>query len=426
MQVTNNVKRIAILGILAGTLALIGCGKQNATKGGPPPPPEVGVVSVTPQSVTLTRELPGRTSSHLIAEVRPQVGGIIKERLFIEGSVVKAGQVLYQIDPAPYQAMVDSAKAVLERAKTGASGARAALVRAEANVVPLRLKVERYKELVSIKAVSTQDLDDATAAVGQGEADVVSAKAAVEGADAEIGVAAAALATAKINLAYTKVTAPISGRIGKSLVTTGALVTASQSDPLATVQEFDPIYVDFTQSSSVRLKLMEELNSGRLKSGGSGQAKLRLLLEDGSAYPEEGILKFSDVTVDPSTGSVTLRGLFPNPKHLLLPGMFVRGIVQEGVREQAILVPQRGVTRNPAGEAMVMVVGADEKVEQRIIKVERTIGSDWLVNEGIKAGDRIILEGTQKARPGSVVKAVPFGSEAPAAPAGAPPAAAKK
>ncbi|HKI82289.1 MAG TPA: efflux RND transporter periplasmic adaptor subunit [Pseudodesulfovibrio sp.] len=409
MRRNNKISWFSATGLLLGTLLFSGCGKPPA---GRPQTitPEVAVVTVTPAPVTLTRELPGRTSPHLIAEVRPQVGGIIQQRLFVEGSDVQAGEVLYQIDPAPYEAAVASAKAALTRAKTGKTGAEATLARAEANLTPLRLKVDRYKELVPVKAVSSQDLDDAAAAMHQGEADIQSAKAAIEGANAEIGVAEAALRTAQINLAYTKVTAPIAGRIGKSQVTTGALVKASQDTPLATIQQLDPIYIDFTQSSVERLKLIAELNSGQLTKGGRDEAMIRLRLEDGSSYPEEGTLKFSDVTVDPSTGSVTLRALFPNPHHLLLPGMFVRGIVQEGVREQGILIPQQGVTRNPAGEAVVMVVGAEDKVEPRVIKVDRTIGKDWLVNEGLKAGERVMMEGFQRARPGSQVKAVPFGA----------------
>ncbi len=394
-------------GMLLGGLLFSGCGKSQA---GPPQAitPEVAVVTVTPRPVTLTRELPGRTSPQLIAEVRPQVGGIIKQRLFVEGSDVQAGQILYQIDPAPYEAAVASAEAALTRAETGKTQAEATLTRAEANLTPLRLKKERYQELVPIKAVSSQDLDDATAALHQGEADVKSAKAAILGAEGNIGVAKAALETARIDLAYTEVTAPIAGRIGISQVTTGALVKAGQDNALATIQRLDPVYIDFSQSSVERLKLMEELNSGLLKKGGRGEAKIRLRLEDGSSYPEEGILKFSDVTVDPSTGSVTLRALFPNPHHLLLPGMFVRGIVQEGIREQGILIPQQGVTRNPAGQAMVMVVGTEDKVEPRVIKVDRTIGKEWLVNEGLQAGDRVIMEGFQRARPGTQVKVVPF------------------
>jgi len=406
-------KKIMVAGLsLFGMLLLSGCGKGPA--GGPPPQaaPEVSVLSITPETVTLSRELPGRTSPHLIAEVRPQVGGIILERLFTEGAEVKAGQVLYRIDPAPYQAAAASAKANLARAKAGQNSAQAALARAEANVVPLRLKAERYHGLVASKAVSSQEADEATSALSQAEAEIQSAKAAIVGAAAEIGVAEAAVKTAQINLAYTKVTAPIAGRIGKSMVTTGALVKAAQDDPLATIQELDPIYVDFTQSSAERLQLLQSLDSGRLKQGGEDQTKVNLLLEDGSSYDREGTLKFSDVTVDPSTGSVTLRALFPNPQQLLLPGMFVRGVVREGVREGALLVPQRAVTRNPNGDALVMLVGAEDKVEPRVIKVQRTIGNDWLVEEGLQAGDRVIMEGTQKARPGTQVKAVPFGSQA--------------
>ncbi len=351
---------------------------------------------VQPKPVALATELPGRTSPHLIAEVRPQVNGIIQKRLFIEGSDVKAGQVLYQIDPSTYQAAFASAKA--------------AEARAEATLNTVRLKAERYRDLVKIKAVSQQDNDDAQAALKQAEADVASAKAAVE--------------AARINLAYTKVTAPISGRIGRSAVTDGALVTANQPAALATIQQLSPIYVDVTQSSADLLKLKQSLASGVLKHDGANQARVKLLLEDGSAYPLPGTLKFSEVTVDQSTGSIILRALFPNPKQTLLPGMFVRAVVEEGVNEQAILVPQRGVTRNPAGDAMVMVVGAEEKVEPRVIKVARTVGDNWLVADGLKAGDRVILEGIQKARPGTPVKAVPFGSAPAAAPGAAQPAAA--
>lgn len=400
MQATHRSRLIAIVGIFAVSLTLNGCGnKKNA--GGPPPsgPPEVGVVAVKTERVALTTELPGRTSPYLIAEVRPQVGGIIQKRLFTEGSDVKAGQALYQIDPASYKAAYASAKA--------------AEARAEANLIPAQLKEQRFRDLVKIKAVSQQDYDDAYAALKQAEADVASAKAAVE--------------TARINLAYTSVKSPISGRIGRSTVTDGALVTASQSAALATVQQFGSMYVDVTQSSADLLKLKQNLASGLLRNSGSAQARVKLLLEDGSAYPLSGTLKFSEVTVDQSTGSITLRAIFPNPKNTLLPGMFVRAILEEGVSEQAILVPQRGVTRDPKGNAMVMVVGTEDKVEPRPIKVVRTVGDSWLVSDGLKVGDRVILEGLQKARPGTAVKAVPFGSPqaaAPAQPAAAP--AAKK
>jgi membrane fusion protein (multidrug efflux system) len=382
---------IVTIGMLAGCLILAGCGKQRAAGPRAGGPPEVGVVVIQPQKVALTTELSGRTSAYLIAEVRPQVGGIIQKRLFTEGADVKAGEVLYQIDPATYQAAYNSAKA--------------ALARAEANLIPARLKFERYDELVKINAVSRQDYDDANAALKQAEADVEAGKAALE--------------TAGINLAYTRVTAPISGRIGRSSVTNGALVTANQAAALATIQDLSSMYVDVTQSSAELLRLKRELAGGLLKSGGAAQAEVRLLLEDGSAYPLTGKLKFSEVTVDQSTGSVTLRAVFPNPKQTLLPGMFVRAIVEEGVSPQAVLVPQRGVTRNPDGDAMVMLVGSEEKVESRVIKVARTVGDNWLVREGLKAGDRVILEGLQKARPGMAVKAVPFGSGADATPAGA-------
>jgi membrane fusion protein (multidrug efflux system) len=383
--------------VMAGAV-VTGCGKKAASV--PPPPPEVGVVVVQPQRVALTTELPGRTSPFLIAEVRPQVNGIIQKRVFTEGTDVKAGQVLYQIDPATYEAAYASA--------------RAALSRAEANLIPARLKEERFRDLVKIKAVSQQDYDDANAAFKQTEADVASSRAAVE--------------TARINLAYTRVTAPISGRIGRSAVTNGALVTASQPAALATIQQLSPMYVDVTQSSAELLRLKQNLASGLLKEGGSTQARVKLILEDGSAYPLPGHLDFSEVTVDQSTGSITLRATFPNPKQTLLPGMFVRAILEEGVSEQAMLVPQRGVTRNLNGEAMVMAVGAGEKVEPRTIKVVRTVGDSWLVSEGVQAGDRVILEGLQKARPGTQVKAVPFGAKPAAAPAGAAPqpAAAQK
>jgi membrane fusion protein (multidrug efflux system) len=389
MQSIHKFKLIGALGAIVAGIMLTGCGTKPSA-GAPPPssPPEVSVIVMQPQRVALTTELPGRTSPYQIAEVRPQVNGIIQKRIFTEGSDVKAGQVLYQIDPATYRAAFDSAKA--------------AKARAEASLITVRLKEERYKDLVKIKAVSQQDYDDAHAALKQAEADVDAAKAALE--------------TARINLAYTRVTAPISGRIGRSTVTDGALVTASQPAALATIQQLGPMYVDVTQSSAELLKLKQNLASGLLKNNGAAQARVKLLLEDGSAYPLPGSLKFSEVTVDQSTGSITLRAIFPNPKQTLLPGMFVRTILEEGVSEKALLVPQRGVTRNPAGDATVMVVGAGEKVESRTIKVARTVGDNWLVSEGLKDGDRVILEGIQRARPGTLVKTTPFGAKAEAAP----------
>ena len=388
MQRMSRTTTLVTVGILAFSLLLAGCGKKNAPSAPPSAPPEVGVITIQPQQVTLTTELSGRTAPCQVAEVRPQVTGIIQKRLFIEGAEVKAGQVLLQIDPASYQATLASAKAILARA--------------EANLQPARLKAGRYRELVASQAVSQQDYDDAEAAVKQAEAEVAAAQAAVE--------------NARINVQYTSIAAPISGRIGRSSVTPGALVTANQATALATIQQLDPIFVDVTRSSSEILQLKRQLAAGTLKTDATGAARVKLLLEDGSSYPLAGTLKFSEVSVDPSTGSVTLRTLFPNPEQLLLPGMFVRAILEEGSNSQGLLVPQRGVTRNPAGNPMVFVVGAEEKVEARTIKVARTVGDSWLIEEGLKPGDRVILEGIQRARPGTVVKAVPFGAPA-AAPA---------
>ena len=384
-QMTQTRLKTAAL-LLAVGLAITACGKKQAQPQGPQGPPEVGIITVQPQQVVLTTELSGRTAPHLIAEVRPQVGGIIKKRLFNEGSDVSAGQILYQIDSASYEATLASA--------------RATQARAEAILGTVRLKAQRYQDLVKINAVSQQDNDDAQASLRQAEAELAAAKAAVE--------------VARINLAYTKITAPISGRIGRSSVTEGALVTANQAAPLATIQQLSTMFVDVTQSSADLLKLRQNLASGMLHKKAAEQARVKLLLEDGSPYPLPGTLKFSEVTVDQSTGSITLRAVFPNPKQLLLPGMFVRALLEEGVNEQALLVPQRGVTRSPQGGALVMVVGAEEKVEPRPIKVVRTVGDSWLVAEGLKPGDRLIVEGIQRARPGTPVKAVPFGA-APAA-----------
>ncbi|OQX16301.1 MAG: efflux transporter periplasmic adaptor subunit [Desulfobulbaceae bacterium A2] len=386
-KITDKVTLVVLLGVLTGMLIMTGC-KQQASKGGPPPAstPEVGVMTIASAPVTLTIELPGRTSPHMVAEVRPQVGGIIQKRLFTEGSDVKAGQVLYQIDPTTYQAAY--------------TGAKASLAKAEANLTTVRLKAERFRELVAIKAVSQQEYDDASAVLKQVEADVAVSQAAVD--------------AARINLDYTSVKAPISGRIGRSTVTDGALVTASQAASIAVIQQLDPVYVDVTQSSADLLRLKRNLANGEIKGMSASQAKVKLLLEDGSAYPHEGTLKLSEVAVEQDTGSVTLRALFPNPDQLLLSGMFVRAILEEGTREDAILVPQRGVTRSPNGSALVMVVGTEDKVEPRVIKVSQAVGNNWLVSDGLKVGDRVILEGIQKARPGTSVKVVPFGSKADA------------
>lgn len=391
MQKNGKITLLAPAVVLAGCLLITGCGNQKQA-GGPHAqagPPEVAVMTVKTEHVKLTTELPGRTSAHLVAEIRPQVSGIIQKRLFTEGADVKAGDVLYQIDPAGFEAAHASA--------------RASQARAEATLGTLKLRAERYSDLVRSQAVSQQDNDDAQAALKQAEAEVAAAKAAVE--------------IARINLAYTSIKAPISGRIGRSAVTEGALVTAGQPNALSTIQKLDTVYVDMTQSSAELLKLRQNLASGLMKKGSRTEAKVKLLLEDGAPYPLPGTLKFSEVTVDQSTGSVTLRAVFPNPEQTLLPGMFVRAILEEGVQENAILIPQRGVTRNPDGEAMVMTVGAEEKVEPRAIKVVRTVGDRWLLRTGVKAGDRIILEGLQRARPGTQVKAVPFGDKPQAMPA---------
>jgi membrane fusion protein, multidrug efflux system len=366
--------------ILVGTWILAGC-DSTARAPSQAGPPEVAVVEVKPQRVAITTELPGRTSAYLIAEVRPQVSGIIQKRFFTEGSDVKAGDILYQIDPATYQAAYDSAKAQLARA--------------EANISTTRVRAERYKELVEIKAVSRQEYDDAAAALKQAEADIEAGKAAVE--------------TARINLAYTKVTAPIAGRIGKSSVTVGALVMAGQGLALATIQQIDPVYVDVTQSSASLLQLQKSMASGTLRRDSANRAKVKLILEDGTSYPLEGTLQFQDVTVDPTTGSYILRIVFPNPKRVLLPGMFARAVLEEGVNEQALLVPQQGVSRDPKGNPTSLIVDAEGKVQLRMLTLDRTIGDKWLVSSGLAPGDRVIVEGIQKVRPGASVKAIPFG-----------------
>jgi membrane fusion protein (multidrug efflux system) len=372
--------------------------------------------------LVLTTDLPGRTSAYAMAEIRPQVGGIIQKRLFEEGADIKAGQVLYEIDPAPLQAAYDSATATLAAARRAADRARAAVAASRAGVVRQRAVLEnartnrkRFEDLLADGAVSASQRDQAATEADVAEATLLSVEAQVESdreavaaAEAAIKQAEAALETNRINLGYARVTAPIPGRIGKSSVTVGALVKASQDAPLATIQQLDPIYVDVTQSSANLLRLRQSLAAGRLKGNGAQQARVKLLLEDGSTYPLEGTLKFSDVTVDPSTGSFILRTLFPNPKHLLLPGMYVRAIVQEGLVEQAIVVPQQSVSRDPKGNPIALVVDGAEKVAQRTVVVDRAIGDKWLVSDGLKPGDRLIVEGLQKARPGTSVRAVPF------------------
>lgn len=384
---------LAILSASAFALALAGCGGKSEDKK-PDAPATVGVVTLQPQATTLTTELPGRTSAFQIAEVRPQVTGIIRQRLFTEGGDVKAGNPLYRIDPATYQAALDSA--------------RGNLASAEANADRARQKAARYAELVAIKAVSPQDNDDAQAAKRQ--------------ADAAVSVARAAVTTARINVDYTAVKAPISGRIGKSAVTAGALVSANQADNLTTIQQLDPIYVDIAQSTSELFRLRQALSRGDIHRDAGGRVAVTLLLEDGSTYARTGTLQFSDVTVDPATSTVTLRALFPNPDHDLLPGLFVRARLAEGSKPDALLVPMRGVTRNPQGEATALVAGAGDVVESRVVQVGRAVGDQWEVLGGLKAGDRVIVDGLQKLKPGATVKPV-SATQAGAATASAPAAA---
>lgn len=381
MQIDDRAKRIAAGGILTAILILGGCGQQP-NKGGPTPggTPEVAVVTIQPKRLVITTELAGRTSANLTAELRPQVSGMIQKRLFEEGSNVQAGQTLYQIDPASYRAALDNAKA--------------ALGRAEANVPAIRLKADRLRELLAEKAVSQQDFDDVSAALKQVEADVQYWKAMVE--------------TARINLGYTSITAPISGRIGRSSVTEGALVTAHQPAALATIQKMDPMYVDVPQSTTELLRLRRRLEEGGLTHDRQIRNKVRLLLEDDRQYPQDGALQFRDVTVDPTTGSVILRIVFPNPKGYLLPGMFVRAVLEEGVNPKALLVPQQAVSRNPKGDPFVLIVNAEDKVQQRMLVLDRAIGDAWLISSGLAPGDRVIVEGKQRARPGASVKVVPF------------------
>jgi membrane fusion protein (multidrug efflux system) len=340
----------------------------------PAPPraatPEVASITVTRQSVLLTTELPGRTAPYLIAEIRPQVSGLIQKRLFTEGSDVQVGRELYQIDPAPFQAT---------------------LAKAEANLLACRLRAARFKEALADKAVSQQDFDDADAALKMAESE---------------------LTMARIDLGYTRVVSPISGRIGKSSVTDGAIVTAYQPLALATIQQLDPIYVDVFQSTTELLGLQRRLEAKQINSDGTNANRVQLLLADGTKYPLEGTLQFRDISVDPTTGSVILRAVFPNPNGTLLPGMFVRAVVKEGINEQAILISQQAVLRDPKGNPYVLVVDPESKAQPRPLSLDRTIGDQWLVTAGLAPGDRVIVEGTQKVRPGVVVKEVPFGGGA--------------
>jgi len=373
---------IAIAAIFTACLAA-GCQEQKQALGVSGNIVEVAVMTVAAGPVELTTELPGRTTAYQVAEIRPQVNGIIQNCLFREGSDVKTGQVLHQIDPQPL--------------KVAYASARASLARAEANLPSVRARAERYRDLLAQHAVSRQDYDDAAAAWAQGRADIDYWEAAVE--------------AARINLNYTSVTAPFNGRVGKTYVKTGSLVTAYQAAPLAVLQQIDPIYVDVVQSSTEWLRLRRSLEDGRLSQDREQRQKVRIVLEDGTPYPVEGNLQFTDVSVDPTTGSFALRIVVPNPDHLLLPGMFVRATVREGVAEHAILVPQQGVSRNSKGEAIALVMGADDTVQQRVLQLDRAIGDRWLVASGLSEGDRLIVEGLLKVRPGMPVKAVSLQTE---------------
>jgi membrane fusion protein (multidrug efflux system) len=369
---------LASAALAFAVVAVAGCSRKPA-QNAPAGPVEVGVVTLAPTPVTLTKELPGRTSAFRVAEVRARVNGIVKKRLFTEGSDVRQGQTLFVIDPAPYQVALQ--------------GAKAQLARAEATLANARLLAQRYQDLVADNAVSKQEYDNAMASLGASEADVAAGRAAVD--------------TARINLGYTSVTSPVSGRIGRSAVTEGAYVQQSAATLLAVVQQLDPVYVDLTQSSADALRLRHDLDVGKVQSAGKGKAKVRLVLEDGREYAEPGALQFTDVTVDPGTGSIGLRAIFPNARGELLPGMFVRARLDEAVDPEAILVPQQGVSRDQKGLPTALVVNAEKKVERRQIVTDRAVGDAWLVTSGLKAGDQVIVEGLQKVRPGVEVKPVP-------------------
>lgn len=386
MNKIRGLSPLAAVLMLSGSFLLTGC-DNNKSEQAAQQPPAVGVVTLKTEPLKISTELPGRTSAYRVAEVRPQVSGIILKRNFVEGSDVKAGQSLYQIDPATYQAAYDSAKGDLTQA--------------QANARIAQLTVKRYKPLLGTKYISQQDYDTAVATAAQNDAAVQVAKANVE--------------TARINLAYTKVTSPISGRIGKSSVTEGALVQNAQTTALATVQQLNPMYVDVTQSSEDFMRLRSELESGQLKQN-DGKANVTLLMQNGNSYPQTGTLEFSDVTVDETTGSITLRAIVPNPNHALLPGMFVRARLDEGTNPNALLVPQQAVARTPTGQATVMVVGADNKVEARQVTTSQAIGDKWLVTDGVKAGERVISTGLQRAKPGAQVTPQEVSDDAKAAP----------
>lgn len=418
MPFSNCHKYLSAACILFSAVLFSGC-KSQVT---PPPagPAEVATVSIQPEPVVLTTELPGRISAYLVAEIRPQVSGLLQARKFVEGAEVKAGDLLYQIDPAPYQAAYDQAKGALVTAEANVVTAEANVAMAEANLPAIRSREERLRGLVAIHAVGQQDYDDAGAALKQAEANLLVRKTAVQSNRTAVEVSKAAVQSARINLSYTPIKAPISGRIGRSNITVGAMVTAYQPVPLAVIQQLDPIYVDVAQASADLLRLRRSLASGDLRHDGEGQRRVKLLLEDGTQYPLSGTLQFRDVTVDPTTGSVTLRMVFANPRQILLPGMFVRAVVEEGTKEQALFIPQQAVSRDPKGNPIALVVGRDEKVEIRALELDRAMGSRWLVAKGLAPGDRVIVEGSQRVRPGVPVRAVPFSQQVAGAPAAGP------
>jgi membrane fusion protein (multidrug efflux system) len=372
-----------------GALVLVAaCSKPAAP---PPQTPQVGVVQVTEQPVTLSTELPGRITAVETSEVRPQISGVIRRRLFAEGSMVKAGQTLYEIEDAPYRAALGTAQ--------GQLGA------AQAQINATRLQAQRYNELVRLNAVSKQEADNATGSAAQARANVAAQRSAVE--------------AARVNLNFTRIKAPISGRIGRSLFTAGALVQTGQADPLATIQRTDTVYVDVTQSAAQLLDLKAAMQSGQVTGGGQG-ARVQLILPNGQTYPIEGRLQFAEVTVDQTTGAVTLRASFPNPTGMLLPGMYVRAKLVQGTQAKAMLVPQRAVSRDERGNPTVMVVGPDNKIAPRTLQTTQTQGDNWLVTGGVKPGDKIVVEGGMMLRPGMAVKATPWNPNAKPAAAGAP------
>jgi len=379
----KNIRQSALFTVaLISAVTLSACG-DDQQQANAPPAPAVSVIVTAYSSAPLVSELPGRTTPYMVAELRPQVTGIVQKRLFTEGSTVQAGQTLYQIDPSTYQAAYDSAAANKARA--------------EANLYNARMKAERYAELVDIEAVSRQANDDASAALKQAEADVAATRAALD--------------KARIDLDFTRVRSPIPGHIGRSSVTPGALVTANQAAALATVQQLDPIYVDLTQSSADLQRLRREAEAGTVARDDTDSIPVQLLLEDGSQYEHEGKLAFSEVSVDPATGSVTLRATFPNPKGALLPGMYVRARLSQGRADQAILIPHAAVSHDERGQSMVMVVNANSIIEARPVQTRGVLGSNWIITGGLTAGDRVVVEGLQKIHPGAQVRAEEFGSQ---------------